>query len=234
MSSLEMLLEHRAARRSLQPLSPMRASSFAAGVIALFGATSLASAQASPPTASGTAFELTPYAGYMIFGDFLKGPLGTNISNAPSPIYGVQLGMKLYPNISLIGNIGYSNANVTVGVPFLGGYSIAQSSTLLYDGGLQLDLPMTTASGFRLKPFAQVGAGAMRYNINASILNTKATNFAANIGAGADVGLGQSIGLRLMAKDYIGKFNFRDATQLDIQGQTANNWALSAGLRFDF
>ena len=64
----------------------MRASSFAAGVIALFGTTSVASAQASPPTAAGTAFELTPFAGYMIFGDFLKGPLGTNISNAPSPI----------------------------------------------------------------------------------------------------------------------------------------------------
>src|SRR5947208_1120141 len=51
MWSLEMLLEHRAAHRSLQPLRLMRASSFAAGVIALFGTTSVASAQASPPTA---------------------------------------------------------------------------------------------------------------------------------------------------------------------------------------
>jgi hypothetical protein len=38
----------------------------------------------------------------------------------------------------------------------------------------------------------------------------------------------------LIAKDYIGKFNFQDATQLDVQGQTAHNWALSAGLRFNF
>ena len=212
----------------------MRASIFAFGFLAAIGSASVASAQSSPPIASGTAFELTPYAGYMIFGDFLKGPFGTSISNAPGALYGVQLGMKLAPNISLIGNLGYSSSDVKAGVPFLGGYSIAHSNTLLYDGGLQLDLPITTASGLGLKPFAQVGVGAMRYNIDASILQTNATNFAANLGVGADVALGQSMGLRLMAKDYIGKFDFHDATQLDVQGQTTHNWALSAGLRFNF
>jgi len=210
----------------------MRTSIVVAGLVAAI-ATS-ASAQSAPPIASGTAFELTPYAGYMIFGDYLKGPLGTNISNAPGALYGVQLGMKIYPNVSLIGNLGYTSSDVTAGIPFLGGYSIAHSSTLLYDGGLQLDLPLTTTSGFSLKPFAQVGAGAMHYNINASIIQTNTTNFAANVGLGADLGLGQSMGLRLMAKDYIGKFNFQDATQLDVHGQTAHNWALSAGLRFNF
>jgi len=211
----------------------MRTSIIAAGIAAVIGSASIASAQATAP-ASGTAFELTPYAGYMIFGDYLKGPLGTNISNAPGPIYGVQLGMKIYPNVSLIGNVGYSSSDITAGIPFLGGYSIAHSSTLLYDGGLQLDLPLTSASGFSLKPFAQIGAGAMRYNINESIIQTNATNFAANVGLGADFALGQSMGLRLMAKDYFGKFNFQDATELDVQGQTAHNWALSAGLRFNF
>lgn len=212
----------------------MRTSIVALGVAAIVATTSAAAAQSSPPIASGTAFELTPYAGYMIFGDYLKGPLGTSISNAPGAIYGVQLGMKIYPNVSLIGNVGYSSSEVTAGVPFLGGYSIAHSSTLLYDGGLQLDLPLTTASGLALKPFVQAGAGAMRYNISESIVNTNATNFAANFGVGADLALGQSMGLRLMAKDYVGKFDFHDATQLDVQGQTAHNWALSAGLRFNF
>lgn len=212
----------------------MRTSIIALGVVALVATASAAEAQSSAPIASGTAFELTPYAGYMIFGDYLKGPLGTTISNAPGAIYGVQLGMKIYPNVSLIGNLGYSSSDVQAGIPFLGGYSIAHSSTLLYDGGLQLDLPLTTASGLALKPFVQVGAGAMRYNISESIVSTTATNFAANFGAGADLALGQSMGLRLMAKDYVGKFDFHDATQLDVQGQTAHNWALSAGLRFNF
>jgi hypothetical protein len=210
----------------------MRSTIVVASLLAAIA--SAASAQATAPIASGTAFELTPYAGYMIFGDYLKGPLGTSVSNAPGPIYGVQFGMKIYPNVSLIGNLGYTSSDITAGVPFLGGYSIAHSATLLYDGGVQLDLPLTTTSGISLKPFAQVGAGAMRYNIDASILQTNTTNFAANVGLGADIGLGQSLGLRLMAKDYIGKFNFQGATQLDVHGETAQNFALSAGLRFDF
>ncbi|HKW49405.1 MAG TPA: hypothetical protein VJN70_18265, partial [Gemmatimonadaceae bacterium] len=129
---------------------------------------------------------------------------------------------------------GYTSSDITAGIPFLGGYSIAHSSTLLYDGGLQLDLPLTTASGLSLKPFAQVGVGAWHYNISESVIQTNTTNFAANVGLGADIGLGQSMGLRLMAKDYIGKFNFQGATNLDVQGETAHNFALSAGLRFNF
>jgi opacity protein-like surface antigen len=213
----------------------MRTIIVAAGLAAsAIASASTASAQSSPPVASGTAFELTPYAGYMIFGNYLKGPFGTSISNAPGALYGVQLGMKLYPNVSLVGNVGYTSSDITAGVPFLGGYSIAHSSTLLYDGGIQLDLPITTASGLSLKPFGQIGVGAMRYNISESIVQRNATNFAANLGVGADVALGQGLGVRLMVKDYFGKFNFQDATQLDVQGQTAHNWALSAGLRFNF
>lgn len=213
----------------------MRTYTFLSGLVVVSALTAAtASAQSSPPIASGTAFQLTPYAGYMIFGDYLKGPLGTSISNAPGLLYGIQLGMKLAPNVSLVGNLGYTSSDIKAGIPFLGGYSIAHSSTLLYDGGIQLDLPLGNGSGVGLKPFAQAGVGAMRYNISESILQTNTTNFAANVGAGADIALGQGMALRLLAKDYIGKFNFHDATQLDVQGQTTNNWALSAGLRFNF
>ncbi|MFL5612261.1 MAG: outer membrane beta-barrel protein [Gemmatimonadaceae bacterium] len=212
----------------------MRTTFVGFGLLAAVAVAPIAAAQAPAPLATGTAFELTPYAGYMIFGDYLKGPLGTSISNAPGAIYGVQLGMKLTPNVSLIGNLGYSSSDVTAGAPFLGGYSIAHSSTLLYDGGVQLDLPLTTASGLSLKPFAQAGVGAMRYDISESILQTNATNLAGNVGLGADIGLGNAFGLRLMAKDYFGKFNFQDATTLDVQSQMAHNWALTAGLRVNF
>ena len=214
----------------------MRNYNVISGLIALsiVGIASTSSAQSAPSVATGSEFELSPYAGYMIFGDYLKGPLGTSISNAPGGIYGVQLGMKLAPNISLIGNVGYTSSDIQAGIPFLGGYSIAHSSTLLYDGGLQLDLPINTGTGLGLKPFVQGGVGAMRYNINESILQTNSTNFAGNVGVGADVALGQGVGLRFMAKDYIGKFNFQDATGLGIQGETSHNFALSAGLRFNF
>src|SRR5262249_52629894 len=150
----------------------MRTPALVTGALAGLLTAASASAQMVTQPASGTAFELTPYAGYMIFGDYLKGPLGTSISNAPGPIYGAQLGMKLSPNISLVGNLGYTSSDIKVGVPILGGLSIAHSSMLLYDGGLQLDFPLASTSGIALKPFVQVGAGAMRYNISESILQT--------------------------------------------------------------
>jgi hypothetical protein len=74
----------------------------------------------------------------------------------------------------------------------------------------------------------------MRYEISQSFLSTNATNFAGNVGRGADVTLGKNIGMRLMAKDYIGKFDFKDATFIDYEGKTANNVAFSAGLRLSF
>jgi hypothetical protein len=84
-------------------------------------------------------------------------------------------------------------------------------------------------------PFVTGGVGAMTYNINADeLLSTQATNLAGNIGVGADFVVGRGVALRLMAKDYIGQFNFQDATGLGLTGQTAQNFALTAGLKFDF
>jgi hypothetical protein len=54
------------------------------------------------------------------------------------------------------------------------------------------------------------------------------------VGAGADVGLTRSIGLRLMAKDYVGRFDVREATTLDYEPGIAHNFAFSAGLKIAF
>lgn len=183
---------------------------------------------------SGTVLHVSPYAGVMVFGDYLKGPLGTSVSNAPAPIYGAQLGLSLAPNLSLIGNIGYTQSDIKVGIPILGGLSVGHSAMLIYDGGLEYNLGSSKAGAMPLSPFVQAGVGAIRYNIDESILHTEATNLAGNVGVGADLTVSRGMSLRLLAKDYIGKFNFKDATGFDISGQTSHNWALSAGLRFDF
>ena len=39
----------------------------------------------SGPRASGTSLEVTPYAGYMMFGHFIDGPLDTTWRAAPRP-----------------------------------------------------------------------------------------------------------------------------------------------------
>ena len=217
----------------------MRARSFVKSTlqsIAILAAlTTTAHAQSRRPLESATVFEATPYVGYMVFGDFVKGPLGSAIYSAPAPVLGAQLGMKLAPNISLVGNIATTSSDIKAGIPFLGGLSVAHSRMVLYDANLQLDIPVTSSmSGIAFSPFIQAGAGAIHYDISESLISTKASNFAGNVGLGADVTLTKDFGIRLMAKDYIGKFDVKEATSLDFSGETANNFAFSAGVRVSF
>ena len=183
---------------------------------------------------SSDLFDVTPYVGYMVFGSYLSGPLGSSVTSAPAQIYGAQLGMKIAPNISMIGNIASASSNIQVGLPYLGGVSIAQNDVLLYDAGLQVDIPTSAAYGVAFSPFLQGGVGAIRNNITESFLSTSATNLAGNVGVGADIAIGSGVGLRLMAKDYIGKFNFQQATSFDIGGNTTQSFAFTAGARFSF
>jgi opacity protein-like surface antigen len=138
------------------------------------------------------------------------------------------------PNISVVGNLGYSSGDVRVGVPFLGGVSVGNSSMLFYDANIQLDVPMSGKTAVGFLPFVQAGVGAIQYKVDESLLHTTATNAAFNVGLGADIPISRGFALRLLAKDYIGKFDFKEATSFDISGQTAHNFGFSAGLRLDF
>lgn len=190
--------------------------------------------RAGATAVTGTAFDVTPYAGYMVFGDYLSGPLGTSVTNAPAPLVGAQLGMKIAPNISVIANLATASSDIQAGVPILGGVSIAQSRVVMYDAGLQLDLPLASMSGTELSPFLQAGVGAMRYDITESFLSTTSTNVAGNVGIGADISVGRGVGIRVMARDYIGKFDSKQATMIDLGTNTTNNYAAIAGVRFSF
>jgi len=213
--------------------TPMRSLIRAFAAAALVASPlSLASAQAPN---SGSVLHISPYAGVMVFGNYLSGPLGTSLSNKPGMLYGTQVGLSLSPQLSLVGNIGYTSSDIDVGLPIIGGLSVGHSSTLLYDADLEYNLGAMKYGTNSFTPFVQAGVGAMKYDIEAaSVLTTNATNFAGNVGVGADVSLAKGMALRLLAKDYIGKFNFQDATGLGINGETSHNFGLSAGLRFDF
>jgi opacity protein-like surface antigen len=179
--------------------------------------------------ASGPSFGLTPYAGYMKFGSLVSGPFGTNIRDGGAAVYGAEAQLGLGSAVALVGNVAYSQPDLRVGAPVIGGVSVGRSSVLLYDAALRLRVPVT--AGLPISPFVQGGAGAVRQSFDIGPASTHATNFAYNVGAGADVALAPRLGLELMVKDYIGKFDAQEATSINLDTKTTHNWAVSAGLR---
>jgi hypothetical protein len=194
-----------------------------------------APAFAQAPESSGSVLHVTPYVGAMVFGNYLSGPLGTSVSSRPSLLYGAQAGLSLSPQLSLVGNVAYTQSNIQAGLPIIGGIDMGTSSVLLYDADLEYNFGTSKSGATAFTPFVQAGVGAMQYNINAaSIISTNATNLAGNVGLGADFAVSKGIALQVLARDYFGKFNFQDATGLGVNGNMANNFGLTAGLRFDF
>jgi hypothetical protein len=178
-------------------------------------------------SASAPSFGITPYAGYMKFGNLVNGPVGTSIRGAAGPVYGAEATLGLTRGIALVGNVAYASSDLEVGLPVVGGLSFGRSSALMYDAAIRL----SAGQGTGIRPFVQAGAGAMRQELEVASISTHATNFAYNVGAGVDVPLGSRLGLQLMAKDYIGKFDTREATALDLNPETTHNWTVSAGVR---
>ena len=197
------------------------------GLAASLGALPLAAQQAKP-----TVFDVSPYAGYMMFGKMIEGPIGTSVSSGSGPVYGAQMSLTMAKNVALYGNVGYSSSDLKIGLPIIGGLDVGSSKALMYDGGVELKVPMQAESV--VKPFVQGGVGAIRYEVDASFLNATATNVAYNFGGGVDVRLSPNFGMRLMAKDYLGKFDFKEATSFDLNSKTTHNVALSLGVNFGF
>jgi Outer membrane protein beta-barrel domain len=171
--------------------------------------------------------ELVPFAGYMVFGDLLRGPLGTTLSNSNGTVFGAQLGLHVAGPVSVYGSGAFSRSDLTVGVPFLGGVAVGRTDAWLADAGLQFE----AATAGPVAPLVQAGVGAVRYDISNGPLRTRSTNAVLAFGAGIDVDLGP-VGLRLMARDHVGRFDFQQAAFVDIEGRTAHHVSLIAGLRF--
>jgi len=142
------------------------------------------------------------------------GPLVTSIGAAPALLVGTQLGKRIAPSVSVVANVATGSSDVKAGIPILGGLTIARSRVVLYDAALQLDLPMAMMSGAGFAPFVQGGLGGLRQEITQSMFTITSTSRA--------------------AKDYIGRFDAKEAVSFDIDTDTKHNLALSVGMRFSF
>ena len=176
------------------------------------------------------AARLTPYVGFLSSGSIANGPFGFEVGNAGAPLYGLQLGINLTPNIAVVGNIGYSDTELEAGLPIIGGYGFGDSKVLMYDGGVQLRFPAVTRAGTGMVPFVEGGVGAIRHDISVGPVTTHSTNLAFTAGGGVDLQLTNALGVRLMAKDHMSRFDYGEAIGLANEGRRAHNWVLGIGL----
>jgi hypothetical protein len=198
---------------------------------AAVAATSLMLASiANAQTANGAS--LTPYAGYLMTGNWYDGPIGTRLSTSNSPMLGLQGSVPVTKGVALIGNLAYASGDLRVGLPILGGVNVGTAKTWLYDAGVELGGLAGKPTG--IAPFVQGGIGGMTSQISNSLLNVNATNVAYTAGVGVDLGLAKGFALRVQAKDWIGRFNSQDAIGFRVDGNLTHNFALSAGVRVGF
>lgn len=179
--------------------------------------------------------ELSPYGGMLITDDLVKGPLGSSVKPANAQFWGVQLGIPVVSGVAIMGNVGYADSDLKVGIPIVGsGVSVGKSTAWFYDGGLQFGGTARQQREMAIAPFVQVGVGGVRRALTVSGMSARTTDVAGNLGAGLDVVVTPGIALRLMAKDYVGKANFGSLGSLTAETKTMNNVALTAAMKLMF
>ena len=226
-------------------------------LVAAAAATAGAQATTASDSAAGAvvtrghgSFYLQPYAGYLIGGALTESPELTLKDNV---LYGAQLGYSFSPNFSIVGNVAYSPTNFEydrrVGTTLVSQRASSDLDVLLYDANIQFRLPFVANKvGSTIAPFGQIGIGATKFSPDAGEgvedFEKGPTNIAFNAGVGVDIQIRKSIGIRLMAKDYITSLAFDDfgaaanaiTDDIQDQGQTkiSNNLALTAGINIGF
>lgn len=188
-----------------------------------------ATALAAPVEAQRiTRFEVAPTAGYLVPGDIARGPFGTALRAANAPMIGATAALRVAGPVSLYAGAAFSDSDLEVGLPVVGGVSLTGARVFIVDGGLQLRGSGTSA------PVVQLGVGSMHYSIATGLVDVVADNVVLSAAAGYDLALAPGFGLRILAKDWVGRFDSSDAILVDAPVRTAHNFGLSAGLRFAF
>jgi hypothetical protein len=183
-------------------------------------------------------FTVTPYFGYAYFGHYVDGPLGTSTSGSSAALTGAQMNLNFSPWVGLVGNVAYGNSGLAFNEPD-GELTHGNSGVWLFDGDLQLSAPFRGMNGEVIKPFLQLGLGAVDYNTQTSTGSQSSAAFAFNYGVGLDYPITRGLGIRLMAKDYVTHWDYNTG-YTDPYGYSVyndvftHNFALTGGLRLAF
>ena len=211
------------------------------GMAAVLAGPAQAQQPGQPVTSGSGSFYLSPYAGYIWYGDLFEFGEDIEFTNDDGFMWGAQAGFSFSPNFSLLANFAYNKSNFEVEDPT--GTPTSASGDIgvfMYDGNLQFRMPfLTNTVGSWIAPLGQVGVGAIKYSADTDDFNSDGeTNVAFNFGIGGDFQLGERLGMRVMLKDYITSLSWTDVGSVDfdddVEDNVAHNWALSFGLNFGF
>ena len=206
------------------------ASRTLAVVVALLGLSVLVAPRAKAQPGVGAI--LTPFAGYLITGNWYDGPIGTNLSTTNAPMVGGQASIPLTKGLALVGSLAYASGDLRIGLPLLSGVNVGTVKTWLYDAGLELGGLPAKKTG--LAPFVQVGIGGLTNDIKNSLFDVRASNMTYTGGVGLDLGLVERFAFRAQAKNWVSRFDSENAVGFRAEGNLTHNWALTAGIKLTF
>lgn len=199
-----------------------------------------AAAQESVTGNKVSVFSITPYIGYVAYGDLFTTNNGLQYTQDNSGIYGAEASLDLGRAFSVVGNFGYSKTHFEFERPGAEARASSDVANWVYDGALRFKLPMTMGMT-SFSPYAQVGVGAIRYTFDTNDFTDPGatTNVAYNAALGATWKV-MGVGLRGEVKDYITSLNWTRPSDIndfndDINEKNiAHNIAISLGLTIGF
>ena len=213
-------------------------------------APSFAQTAGTPVTSGGGSLFLSPYVGYITFGELADLGGDAELSLEDGLYYGAQAGFSFSPNVALIGNLGYTKSKFVAkdistgtGNEDFNLFNNQDLGVFMYDATLQFKLPfLANALGTNIAPFAQAGLGQVRYSYDVDDLFDEAQtskNLYIPVALGVDVNVRPRLGLRFMVRDHITSQQFENLEDLNNtyrngRADTAHNITYTVGLNFGF
>jgi opacity protein-like surface antigen len=213
-------------------------------------APSFAQNAGTPVTRGGGSLFVSPYAGYITFGELADLGGDAEFSLEDGFVFGGQAGFSFSPNVAVIGNLGYTKSKFVAkdiatgtGTQDINLFNDQDLGVFMYDATLQLKLPFLANSlGSNIAPFVQGGLGQVRYSYDVDDLfddSQTETSLYIPVGVGVDVNVRERLGLRFMVRDHITSDQFKNLDDLNNtyrngRSDTAHNFTYTVGLNFGF
>ncbi|HEX5436059.1 MAG TPA: outer membrane beta-barrel protein [Gemmatimonadaceae bacterium] len=213
----------------------MKTKSGLLGAVLLAACATSVQAQASTPY-TGYRLGASVYAGYMQFDRLFRATNGASFTNGDAAQVGVQGGVSLNSIIAVIGNLTYARTPGHFALDSLAS-AVGFSSDIdvwMLDADVQLRIP----SGLQVIPLVQAGAGVARYGLHVNGGRHTRNDVEFNVGLGADIPLSRTLGLVVLARDYIITFGWNPVgdplIDRHLDKSTSTNIGVSVGVTIGY